>query len=143
MSNLTIDYQDVFDSCRHCQKGFTVSRGSVYDEGDGASIYLAALHECGGGRAAHVAVAVKAGYQEFTETCAASMQIVDGGANFDVSLVDPEYSPWKDVNYLGRMLRQSEVIDSPLKNTFFHIADHIVWENPTINEYLSGGIRRR
>ena len=136
MSNLTIDFQDVFESCPHCEETFTVSRGSVYDNGEGASIYLAALHECGSGRTAHIAIAVKEGYGEFTETCAASIQIVNGGDDFEMSLVDPEYSPWKDLDYLGRMLRREELLSGSLKDTFFHIADHIVTENPTINTYL-------
>src|SRR5437899_567639 len=137
MSDLTIDFQDVFEGCPHCEETFTVSRGSVYDEGEGASIYLAALHECGGGRTAHIAVAVKEGYGVFTETCAASLQIVNGGENFEMSLVDPEYSPWKDIGYLGRMLRRDEVLSGWLKDTFFHLADHIVTENPTVRAYLS------
>src|SRR5215218_10274543 len=110
MSDLTIDFQDVFERCPHCEETYTVSRGSVYDNGEGASIYLAALHECGSGRTAHVAIAMREGYREFTETCAASIQIVNGGDDFEMSLVDPEYSPWKDLDYLGRMLRREEIL---------------------------------
>lgn len=136
MSDLTIDYQDISQSCPHCHETYTVSRGSAYDNGAGASIYLAALHDCGSGRRAHVAIAVKQGYGGFTETCAATLQIVAGETEFEMSLVDPEYSPWKDIDYLGRMLHREEVLRGSLKNAFFHIADHIVTENPSINGYL-------
>ncbi|MBL8182986.1 MAG: hypothetical protein JNL64_15415 [Blastocatellia bacterium] len=135
MSDLTIDFQDVIESCPHCEERFTVSRGSVYDNGKGASIYLAALHECGGFRTAHVAIAVKEGYGDFTETCAASLQIVNAGTECQMALVDPEYSPWKDLDYLGRLLYKEEL--GSLKEAFFHIADQIVTQNPTINTYLS------
>jgi hypothetical protein len=136
MSDLTIDYQDVQEACFHCGAIYTVSRGSVYDKREGASIYLAGLHQCGKGRVVHLAVAVREGYEAFTETCAAAIQVINDGTNFEMSFVDPKSSPWQDVDYLGRILTRDEVLNNILKNTFFHIADHIVVGNPTINEYL-------
>jgi hypothetical protein len=139
MSELTIDFQDVQETCLHCGALYTVSRGPVYDNHEGASIYLAGLHQCVEGRVVHLAIAVREGYEAFTETCAAAIQVKNGGANIEMSLVDPKFSPWQDVNYLGRILSRDEVQKSVLKDTFFHIADHIVLENPTINEYLCPG----
>lgn len=136
MSELTIDYQDVIEDCPHCGETFTVSRGSVYDSGEGASIYLAALHQCVRGRAVHLAIAVREGYAGFTETCAAVLQVRNDGENFQMALTDPKYSPWKGVDYLGRILTRVEVVDSASKDVFFHIADHVVVDNPTINSYL-------
>lgn len=136
MSELSIDYQDYRDKCTHCGAEYTVSRGSVYDDGEGASIYLAALHECQGERVAHLAIAVREGYEEFTQTCAAVMQVRNEEENFQVSLTDPWFSPWGGIDYLGRILTRNEVIEGPHKNAFFHVADHVVIENPTIKFYL-------
>ena len=137
MSQIDIDFHDVNESCPHCKELFTVSRGSVYDGSEGVGIYLAALHNCSGGRTGHLAIAVKEGYGGSTETWAAALQVVSGEMNFEMSLVDPEYSPWKDTDYLGRMLHRDEVIAGSLSDTIFHIADHIVTENLTVNSYLT------
>ena len=136
MSELTIDHQDVEDRCSHCGETFVVSRGSVYADGEGASIYLAALHHCHGSRVAHVAIAVRAGYEGVGEASAAVFQVRNGGENFEMSVTDPQDSPWHGTDYLGRILTRDEVLSSPLKHVFFHIADHVVVENPTINPYL-------
>ncbi len=136
MSELTIDYQDVREKCAHCEADYTVSRGSVYDDGEGVSIYLAALHECQGGRVAHLAIAVREGYETVTETCAVVLQVRNGGEQFEMSLMDPQYSPWNGLDYLGLIMTRLEVLESVHKELFFHIADHIVVENPTINSYL-------
>jgi hypothetical protein len=138
MGSLTIDFEDVDDICPHCKTRFVVSRGSVYDKGAPFSIYMAALHECGNGRTAHIGIAIKEGYGPFTEKCAATLQAVNGGVNFEMAVVDPEYSPWNNLDYLGRMLGCDEVLVCPLKETFFHVADHVITENPTINNYLMG-----
>lgn len=137
MSELTIDYQDIQETCVHCGTSYTVSRGSVYDNGEGASIYLAALHQCEAGRVAHVVISLRGGYEGVGETCAAVLQVRNGGENLEMSLTDPEYSPWNGVDYLGRILTRDEVLGSSTsKNMFFHIADHVVTQNPTINTYL-------
>lgn len=136
MSELSIDYQDVREQCGHCGSAYTVSRGSVYDQGEVASIYLAALHQCEEGRVAHFAIAIREGYEGIGETCAAVLQVRNGGENFELSLVDPDYSPWNGAEYLGRIMTRKEVLESAAKEIVFHIADHVVIENPTISSYL-------
>lgn len=84
-----------------------------------------------------MAIAVKAGYEDFAETSAVALRVVNGGPNFEMLVVDFENSPWINESYLGRMLSRHEVLGGSLKETFFHLADHIVSENPTINEYLA------
>ena len=136
MSDLSIDFQDTQDTCGHCGATYVVSRGSVYDSGEGASIYLAALHQCDSARVAHIAIAVRAGYKDFSETCATAMLVRVGEHNFEFSTVNPEESPWNGLDYLGRFLRREEILESPAKEVFFHIADHVVLENPTIISFL-------
>jgi len=136
MSDLSIDFQDSQETCPHCRATYPISRGSVYDGGEGASIYLAAMHQCECGRTAHIAIAVRAGYKDFSENCAAAMQVRVGEHNYEFSTVDPEDSPWNGLDYLGRFLRRDEVLESPSKEVFFHIADHVVLENPTIKSFL-------
>jgi hypothetical protein len=134
---LQIDYQNVMDACSHCEEDYVVTRGSVYRDGQGISIYLAALHQCKAGRAAHLAVAVQSGREGFDETCAVALQARASEDQIVFSPVDWELSPWKDEGYLGRLLSRDEALESDKKSTFFHIADHVVLKNPTIQDYLS------
>jgi hypothetical protein len=46
MGKLTIDSHVVKQVCNCCQQQFTVSRGSIYEDGTLISIYLAGLHGC-------------------------------------------------------------------------------------------------
>ena len=138
MSQITIDHQDVSQTCDHCHKTFDVSRGSVYEDGEGFSIYLAGMHECHSGRSVHLAIAVREGYKEFQETCAVAMQVRATETDFEMFVADVKDSPWRGESYLGRMMDREEALNSPLKETFFHIADHVVADNPKVHEYLNG-----
>lgn len=132
-----IDFQNVTDVCRHCENSYDVTRGSVFRGGQGVSIYLAALHQCNAGKAVHLAIAVQAGREEFDETCAVALQARANDDQITFSIVDWELSPWSEEGYLGRLLSREEALESDKKSTFFHIADHVVLKNPTIQDYLS------
>lgn len=61
-----------------------------------------------------------------------SIQIWLVNDNFEMTLLDPEQSPWRSHLYLGRMLTRTEVLASPRKEFFFSIADCVVNRNPTV-----------
>ena len=138
MGQITIDYQVVSRTCDHCHEKFDVSRGAVYDDGEGFSLYLAGMHKCYYGRLVHLAIAIRGGYKEFQETCAVAVQVAAAEVDFEMFVVDAKDSPWRGEEYLGRMLDREEALESPLIGTFFHTADHIVADNPKVHEYLSG-----
>jgi hypothetical protein len=134
---VNIDYQNISQNCEHCGEMFKISRGSVYENAKGFSIYLAAMHQCSEGKLVHLAIAVKESYKDFQETCAVAMKIYPTESEFEMTVVDSIDSPWQKESYLGRMLNREEAINSSLIDTFFQIADHIVVDNPELNWYLN------
>lgn len=134
---MNIDYQNISQNCEHCGELFEISRGSVYENAQGFSIYLAAMHQCGRGTLVHLAIAVKEGCKDFQETCAVAIQISPTESEFEMTVVDSIYTPWQNESYLGRMLNREEAVNSSFIDTFFQIADHIVIDNPEVNRYLN------
>ena len=68
--------------------------------------------------------------------CAAAMVVRAAAKQFTFSLEDWSESPWKDEKYLGEMLDRSAVLESPHKDLFFHIAEHVVSELSQVRDYL-------
>lgn len=136
MSDVTIDFQNVEQACDHCGAVFDVSRGSAYDGDEGFSIYLAGLHQCGSGKLAHLAIAIREGYESFKETCAICLHVWVDEGEFRMAIVDSKQSPWKDESYLGEIMDREKALAHPGLQAFFHVADHIVRENPKINAYF-------
>jgi hypothetical protein len=138
VSQITIDHQNAEQKCDHCGETFEVTRGSAYDEGDeGFSIYLAGLHACDSGKLAHMAIAIREGYEGFEDTCAVCLHVWVDESEFRMSVIDPDQSPWKNEAYLGRIMDREEALEHHFISTFFHIADHIVSENPQMKEYFN------
>lgn len=137
MGVLTIYHQDVKQSCDDCDETFDVSRGSVYDDGEGIGIYIAGMHQCGSGTMVHLAIAIRKAYEDLAETCAVSLHVWPTESDFEMSVIEPQFSPWKNESNLGRMLEREEALGLAQIETFFHIADHITLKNPKINDYLS------
>jgi hypothetical protein len=137
MSEFTIDRQAATDTCRHCGKVYSVSRGSVYDDGSPFALYIAGMHGCQGDPVVALAVAVKTSAGETPS--AITLQVQPSETEFQMRIVAPDNSPWKSHTYLGRMLTREEALASPLRETFFRIADIVVTENPEVNSFLRTG----
>ena len=56
--------------------------------------------------------------------------------NYQVGLVDKEESPWKDVEYLGKILDREDALNHPWIKDVFHITDHMVRDDKVIAEYF-------
>lgn len=65
------------------------------------------------------------------------MSIATTEKEFQVKIISPEESPWKNEVYLGHMMSQEEARKSTVKETLFHIVDHIVLNVEEINDYFS------
>jgi len=136
MASISLDKQLVLQTCPHCQEIFSVCRGVVYDDGRPMALYLAALHKCFEGKNVHLTIGFPGGYLSITEPTSFAINVKSSDNNFEVRLVEPNDSPWKNENYLGRMINRDEARVSELKDTVFHIVDHIVLDIQEINGYL-------
>jgi hypothetical protein len=136
MGQITFDYQVISQTCECCQKEFDVSRGSVYDGGQGIGIYIAALHACHPDKIVHLAIALRQGNGTSRDAYSWAIRVWPTETEIQMSVVDAAESPWQNETYLGRMMDRQEALSNPLLDIVFHIADHIVTENPVISTYL-------
>ena len=56
--------------------------------------------------------------------------------NFQVGLTNAADSPWRDVQFLGRVLDRAESLLHPRIRDVFHITDHMVTDDKAIAEYF-------
>jgi hypothetical protein len=138
MSKITLDQQVIQRACEHCKQPFIVGRGSVYEDGKPISIYLAAMHDCNKNNTVHLAIAICKHHEGLGENTAVTLRANPSDTEFEMTLINPNESPWAAETYLGKMLDRQQALASPLLAAFFEIADHIVMEIPAVNEYLIG-----
>ena len=132
---ITLDRQVVKQRCEACGVDVTVVRGSVFDGGRPAGLYMIALHgHSPDKRLAHLAVALLG--EDFGPPQAAAVDVIATPAQIGYAFVDWAESPWKGETYLGSMLDRSAVLGNPLKTTFLRAAGHIVRDVPEVEAYL-------
>ncbi len=134
---ITLDHQIAREFCDHCKQTLAVSRGSVFEDDNPIGIYLAAMHACGSGRSIDLVIAVREGYKSAPETSAIAIKVRPTSAEIQMSVVNAEESSWKTEEYLGKLMDREEALASPLIDSFFHIADHIVSQIPEVRSYLA------
>ena len=59
-------------------------------------------------------------------------------AEFQVSLIDRDQSPWCNAKTIGRTLNREEAVAHPFINDAYHVIDHMVADDSVIREYLEG-----
>jgi hypothetical protein len=110
----------------------------VYDGGEGFGLYLIALHgHAPSGRLGHLAVAVLDRSRGRPRPVAAAMHVLALPGQWGFSLVAWESSPWRGEAYLGQMLSPEQVRAGPHRETFFHVASHVVEELAEVRAYFS------
>jgi len=143
MGTLTIEAAEEVKvgTCADCGKEEQSVHGFVYSDGDAYAVYLATI--CTGHAEKLVCVAIGIGKWSDDsgpdDRQSATLFIRPAPAEFQMTFQDRTNSPWRESErWLGRMLDRTEALASPLKGEFFHVADHIVMNDPRIQGYLSG-----
>jgi hypothetical protein len=136
MNGLAIDRQAITETCGHCGREYQVTRGSVYREGEPFALFIAGMHGCRGERVVALTIALSQGPK--ATPLALTLQILPTETEYQMRIVEPSLSPWRDQAYLGRMLSRPEALAGQLKPTFFEIADAVIAMNPELNSYLGG-----
>jgi hypothetical protein len=131
---LTIDHQDATEPCGHCGADYAVTRGSVYHDERPVALYIAAMHGCAAMKNAVMAVAFPP--SDGKAPIAASLQVWVTPNEIQMSVVEPEQSPWNSHVYLGRHLTRDQVLASPYKERLFEVADAVVALNVAPRSYL-------
>ena len=56
---------------------------------------------------------------------------------YHFQFIDPEQSAWGSGADRGRILSRTEALTHPEKNSFLHVAEHIVLDDPRLNNALN------
>jgi hypothetical protein len=132
--SLTLDHQAAQEPCRHCGVDYKVARGCVYDDGEPVALYLAGMHGCHGGK--NVALGIGLAPEGKAEPTATTLHIWAAEDEYQMSVMEPDDSPWIGHTYLGRHKTRAEILDSDAKTKVFAIADTVIASIPAIRQYL-------
>jgi hypothetical protein len=135
VGEVTLDRQHTTEICEHCREPIAVSRGSVYDDGRLSGLYLAGMHRCDVEPVAILALALLP--PEGGRPQAVHLRVRETVEAVEMVFLDPRESPWRAHHYLGQMLTAAEARQSPLRDRFFHVADHVVRDLPEVRTFLA------
>ncbi|HEV8639367.1 MAG TPA: hypothetical protein VG370_34600 [Chloroflexota bacterium] len=124
--------------CERCGGTYRRVYGTVYDDRRRAALYSADLHEeAHDGRVLLVIGALGSGA---TADDGPRQAVVIGvwstEAEFQMTIQDRSAFPHENGQFLGRIMDRDEALRSPSKDELFHIADHIVQDDPRVRSHL-------
>lgn len=137
---ITLDKQLVRQCCDECNIEFNFLRGSVYENGEPAGLYMISLHgHSSRGHLATLAISLfLEKVSEMSVPIAAAIQVVAVPHQFEFSLVEWLDSPWHGHDYLGEMLAPYEVRNHDFRTKFFRVAGHLVNDLEEVRQYFDG-----
>jgi hypothetical protein len=147
MGRITIEFDEpsVGDPCECCGGRTTWLTRFVYSDGDAKAVYYASYSDKHPDRSVSIAISLG----EWSEGSAPEDRVafalrIRATANeYQTGVVDAAFSPWSDVDILGRMLDRQEALKHPWLKEAFHICDHIVTEDKDVRSYLNHKTPRR
>ena len=112
----------------------------VYKDGDAFAVYYAAFSDNHPDKEIKVAIGMGEWGEEASpeDRRSFALTIRDGGAQYEVIVVDANESPWHDATFIGRMLNRDEALKHSWIEEVFHISDHILEDDPEVKAYFEG-----
>ncbi|WP_227818339.1 hypothetical protein [Nitrogeniibacter aestuarii] len=138
---LSFEFEPPTEStCTCCGGHSTALTRFVYRDGDAYAIYYARFSANHPEHTVIATVSVGDWGEGATpgNRVAFAFEIRSSESEYQVSLIDAEFSPWRDAKVIGRTLDRSEALVHPMVKEVFHIADHMVTDDPVIQGYLNG-----
>ena len=137
---LTIEFEPAKESepCPCCGGKTTSLTRFVHKDGDAHAIYYAKFSDNHTDRVVVATVSLGEWGDGTTpeQRVAFALELRSDKADFKVSVIDAEASPWREAKIIGRTLNRNEALVHPLVKEAFHITDHMVSEDTPIKEYL-------
>lgn len=139
--SLELTEKAVRQHCNCCDKDQLTFSGIIHKSGDAHAVYYAYLHP-----------------EEISQprrmlSLTISMGVWGGGGlgppdrdwvqikvrhDFQMMLRDPKEAVLFGTEFLGRPLTREQVLQSPLKDAFFAVADFVVAKDPAVHSFLIG-----
>jgi hypothetical protein len=137
---IRLDLHDRIDRlvCPRCQGNYTRIYGTFFDDQRNAGRYSADLHRHDGDRRALLSIGTHC-WQEGPrdwEACCVTIEVWTTEEQYEMALRDAAYSPYKENGLLGRVLDRVEALASSAHDQFFHLADHVVTNDPRVRTHL-------
>ena len=126
------------DKCVCCGEEEIRLTRFVYQDGDAFAVYYAKFTKNHDDKVVYGLIGLGAwgeGAEPF-DRIAFSFKIWTNNDNYQVGLTDREESPWKEVDFLGKILDRQEGLTHPFIKDVFHITDHMVTDDKVIVDYL-------
>ena len=127
-------------TCECCGGRSTSLTRFVYRDGDAHAIYYAQFSDKHPEHTVIATISVGEWGEGATpeNRVAFAFEIRPTESEYQVGLLDAQSSPWRNAKIIGRTLNRSEALLHPMLNEVFHIADHMVTDDPILRSYLSG-----
>lgn len=139
---LTIEFEppQESDPCPCCGGRTIALTRFVHRNGDAHAIYYARFSHNHPERVVVATVSLGEWGEGTTpeQRVAFALELRSNGSEYQVGLIDAEYSPWRGAKVIGCTLNRSEALAHPLVEEAFHITDHMVTEDVQIREYFNG-----
>ena len=140
MSVITIEIRDIKGPhpCDCCGANTYNVRGFVYEDGDAHAVYFAGWSEGHEDRGVSLAI----GLGDWGEGSGVADRYSVGlearvtDAEIQFAVIDPARSPWGETKFLGRMMERQQALAHPAIKHIFHLAEHIVRDDPRVNAVL-------
>jgi hypothetical protein len=65
-----------------------------------------------------------------------TLEVLPTADEYRMVFRDSTMSPYAGTDYVGQLLDREEALASPLRDEFFHLADHVVRDDPRVNAHL-------
>jgi len=138
---LSIEFEPANQSepCKCCGGLTTSLTRFVYNDGDAYAVYYAKFSNIHPERVVVATVSLgewgEGSTPEHRVAFALELRTIEN--EYQVGLIDAQFSPWQDAKTIGRTLNREEALAHPLVKEAFHVTDHIVTDDVPIREYLN------
>jgi hypothetical protein len=126
--------------CGHCQQIYRSTFGFIYRDGDAYAVYHAALYARHPDRRVILAITVADDWSEDATpadriSMSLRVSLVDG--SLALTVVNRNESPWAATSTHSGLLDRAAALEHPQIEDIFHVADHIVEQDPTVKAHLA------
>jgi Mrp family chromosome partitioning ATPase len=139
MLSIEFEPENQSEPCECCGGKTTSLTRFVYNDGDAYAVYYAKFSNNHPERVVVATVSLGEWGEGSTpdQRVAFALELRNSENEYQVGLIDAQFSPWQDAKTIGRTLSRDEALAHPLVKEAFHVTDHMVTDDAPIHEYLN------
>ncbi|WP_019882253.1 MULTISPECIES: hypothetical protein [unclassified Methylophilus] len=139
MLNIEFEPENQSELCKCCGGLTTSLTRFVYNDDDAYAVYYAKFSNNHPERVVVATVSLGEWGEGSTpaQRVAFAFELRNSENEYQVGLIDAQFSPWHEAKTIGRTLNRDEALAHPLLKEAFHVTDHMVTDDEPIREYLN------